>query len=92
MGAYVFSLLENVLFKGIARPITVHMGNLRWEDTPACLLCVCNGRHYGGGFMPVGEAMPDDGVLDMLLVRRVGLFTFMRMVWKYAKWQYRQYP
>lgn len=92
MGAYVLSLLENVLFKGVARPITVHMGNLRWEDTPACLLCVCNGRHYGGGFMPVGEAMPDDGVLDMLLVRRVGLFTFLRLVGKYAKGQYRQYP
>ena len=68
------------------------MGELRWEDKPASLLCVCNGRHYGGGFMPVGEAMPDDGVLDMLLVRQVGLFTFLRLVGKYARGLYRQYP
>ena len=92
IGAYILSLLENILFKGIARPITVRMGDIRWEDRPACLLCVCNGRHYGGGFMPVGEAMPDDGVLDMLLVKKVGLLTFLRLVGQYAKGLYRRYP
>ena len=92
MGAYILSLLENVFFRGIARPITARMGDIRWEDKPASLLCVCNGRYYGGGFMPVGEAMPDDGVLDMLLVRKVGLFTFLRLVGKYASGQYKRYP
>ena len=42
--------------------------------------------------MPVGEAMPDDGVLDMLLVKKVGLFTFFRLVGQYAKGRYKQYP
>lgn len=92
IGAYILALGENVFFKGIARPMTVHMGDLHWEDKPASLLCICNGRHYGGGFMPVGDAMPDDGVLDMLLVRKVGLLTFLRLVGKYAKGQYKQYP
>ena len=92
MGAYVLALLENIFFKGIARPMTVHMGEIRWEDRPASLLCVCNGRYYGGGFMPVGDAMPDDGVLDMLLVRKVSLLTFLRLVGKYAKGLYQQYP
>lgn len=92
MGAYVLSLVENIFFKGIARTMTVHMGDIRWEEKPASLLCVCNGRYYGGGFMPVGEAMPDDGVLDMLLVRKVSLFTFLRLVGKYAKGRYREYP
>ena len=80
MRAYVLALLENIFFKGIARPMSVHMGDIHWEDRPASLLCVCNGRYYGGGFMPVGEAMPDDGVLDMLLVRKVSLLTFLRLV------------
>ena len=92
IGAYILSLLENVLFKGIARPMTVRMGEICWEKRPASLLCICNGRHYGGGFMPVGEAMPDDGVLDMLLVRKVGIITFMRLVGKYARGLYQQYP
>ena len=92
IGAYILALIENVFFKGIARTMTVHMGGIQWEDRPASLLCVCNGRYYGGGFMPVGEAMPDDGVLDMLLVKQVSLFTFVRLVGKYAKGQYRRYP
>ena len=92
IGAYILSLLENVFFKGIARTMTVHMGDVCWKEKPASLLCVCNGRHYGGGFMPVADAMPDDGVLDMLLVRKVNLFTFLRLVGKYAKGQYKQYP
>ena len=91
-GAYVLSLAEHIFFKGISRPITVHMGEVHWENRPASLLCICNGRHYGGGFMPVGDAMPDDGVLDMLLVRKVGLLTFLRLVGKYARGLYRQYP
>ena len=92
MGAYILALAEHVLFKGIARHLTVHMGDIHWEDRPASLLCACNGRYYGGGFMPVGDAMPDDGVLDFLLVREVGLVTFLRLVGKYAKGLYRQYP
>ena len=92
IGAYILSLLENIFFKGIARTMTVHMGDVHWEEKPASLLCVCNGRYYGGGFMPVADAMPDDGVLDMLLVRKVGLFTFLRLVGKYAKGRYREYP
>ena len=92
IGAYILALGEHILFKGIARHLTVHMGDIHWEDKPASLLCVCNGRYYGGGFMPVGDAMPDDGVLDFLLVRKVGLATFLRLVGKYAKGLYRQYP
>ena len=91
-GAYVLSLVENIFLKGINRPLTVHMGDISWENRPTAILCICNGRYYGGGFMPVRDAMPDDGVLDMLLVRKVSLPTFLRLVGKYAKGLYRRYP
>ncbi len=91
MGSYVLSLVENVLFKGICRPMRVKMGETDAEGQTA-IVCVCNGRYYGGGFMPVGEAMPDDGVLDMLLVPEVGRLTFFRLVGKYASGRYRDYP
>ena len=42
--------------------------------------------------MPVPEAMPDDGVLDMLLIPKVSLLTFARLVGKYAQGLYRDYP
>ena len=91
-GAYILSLVEHIFCKGINRPMAVEMGEFRQAEQPTALLCICNGRHYGGGFMPVADAMPDDGVLDMLLVGKVGLPTFLRLVGKYAKGEYRQYP
>lgn len=91
MGAYLLALVENVLWKGISRPMSVKMGPVDWSGDTA-IVCICNGRHYGGGFMPVPDAMPDDGVLDMLLVPKVGLLTFARLVGKYAKGLYRNYP
>lgn len=90
-GAYILSLAVNVLFKGITRPTVVQAeGETLAGDT--AIICICNGRYYGGGFMPVGEAEPDDGVLDMLVVQKVSRFTFFRLVGQYAKGQYRRYP
>lgn len=91
IGAYILALVVNVLFKEICRPTTVQVqGETITGET--ALVCVCSGRYYGGGFMPVGEAMPDDGVLDMLVVTKVGLLTFAKLVGKYAKGQYRKFP
>ena len=91
MGAYCLALLENVLFKGIARPMDVKMGPIDRKGS-ATLVCVCNGRHYGGGFNPVPEAMPDDGVLDMLYIKKVSLFQLPGLIGKYAKGRYKELP
>lgn len=88
--AYLLSLGEQVL-RGLSQEMQVEAGSFRWSGS-ATLLCVCNGRHYGGGFMPVPDAMPDDGILDTLLIPRVSLLTFARFVRSYAKGRYRDYP
>ena len=88
--AYVSALVDNVVFKGIHRPMSVTMGDGYKYDGDVTLICACNGRYYGGGFMPVGDAMPDDGVLDFLMVRGIGRVTFARMVKKYATGKYRE--
>lgn len=90
MGAYCLSLVENVL-KGMSQHMRVSVNGQRWEGD-ALLLCICNGRHYGGGFVPMPEAVPDDGVLDMLLVPRASLFTFVRLVGDYARGMYQKHP
>ena len=90
--AYLLSLAEQVLVRGICRPMTVSMGADRWTQEPTAILCICNGRHYGGGFMPVADAMPDDGVLDVLRVGKVSLPTFARLAGQYAKGLYWKYP
>ena len=88
--AYILSLL-NTLGKGLTRPMEIHMGPICYAG-PTAILCICNGRYYGGGFCPVPEAMPDDGVLDMLLIGDLPLLTFARYVGRYAAGKYRQCP
>lgn len=90
-GAYILALIEHIFFKGICRPMEVRMGSIH-HSGPAAIVCVCNGRYYGGGFMPMADAMPDDGVLDMLVVGKVSLLTFLRLVGEYAKGRYKEYP
>ena len=70
IGAYLLSLAEQVIFRGLCRPLTIRADGLDWQERQTAILCICNGRHYGGGFMPVPDAMPDDGVLDVLAVGR----------------------
>lgn len=91
MGAYCLALVENVLLKGLNRPMSVRMEDIDWKGDTA-IICICNGRHYGGGFMPVPDAMPDDGLLDMLLIPGISMLTFARVVGKYAKGLYKKYP
>ena len=84
MGPYCLALVENVLLKGLNRPMSVRMDDIKWDGETA-IICICNGRHYGGGFMPVPDAMPDDGMLDMLLIPGISLLTFAKLIGKYAK-------
>ncbi len=91
IGAYMISAVANVLFKSIAVPTVVDCGDLHF-DGETSLVCVCNGRYYGGGFMPVGDNMPDDGLLEVLVVRKVSRLTFFRLVGKYGSGKYRDYP
>ena len=91
LGAYIMSLAVNVLFKGITRPTVLDMGELHYEGETSVIV-VCSGRYYGGGFMPVGDNMPDDGVIETLVVPKVGLFTFAKLVGAYSKGRYKEFP
>ena len=72
-------------------PTVVDCGDLHYEGDTS-LVCVCSGRYYGGGFMPVGDNMPDDGLLETLVVRKVSRATFFRLVGKYGSGKYRDSP
>ena len=71
------------MFKGIACPMRISSGDYA-GDGEFSLVCVCNGRFYGGGFNPSLDARPDDGVLDIFIVRKVNIFQFATLIGKYA--------
>lgn len=90
IGAYILALVATV-GKGLTQPMEVTMGPIHHRG-PTAIVCICNGQYYGGGFRPVPEALPDDGVLNMLLIGNITLFQFIRCVGKYAAGRYRECP
>lgn len=90
-GSYIYSLAVNFLFKGIGTHWTITLDDVTTEGDWS-LVSVCNGRYYGGGFMPVAEARMDDGVLNTLVVREVNRRTFLKFVGPYARGEYAKFP
>lgn len=88
--SYVVSLAANFLFKRIASHWTLTLDGVT-TTKDYTLVAVCNGRYYGGGFMPVAEARMDDGVLNTLVVDKVSRKTFLQFVGPYSKGNYRQF-
>ncbi len=85
MGAYILSTVVNV-FKGITRTMHVRSGDFSASGKHS-LICACNGRFYGGGFNPSLDAMPDDGILDIFVVKAVNIFQLAVLIGKYSKGQ-----
>ena len=90
-GSYLASVAANVLLRPIGHRWTVTLDG-ETEEGDFALVSVCNGRHYGGGSTPVPEARMDDGVLNTILVRKIGKAAFARLFGVYSAGNYRQVP
>ena len=88
--AYVVSTVINVI-RGISEHYVVEI-NGETVDAEQTMICVCNGRFYGGGFNPVPTADPTDGMLDVLLVKKVSRLQVPMVIGKYKAGQYAQLP
>ena len=88
--AYAVSTLVNV-FRGISEHYVVEVEG-EVVDGEQTMICVCNGRFYGGGFNPVPEADPTDGLLDVLLVKKVSRLQVAQVIGKYKDGRYRELP
>ena len=86
--AYAASTVVNVI-KGIAEHYVVEI-NGETIDAEQTFICVCNGRFYGGGFNPIPEADPSDGMLDVLLVKKVSRAQVPGLIGKYKNGRYKE--
>ncbi len=86
--AYAASTVVNVI-RGISEHYVVEVNGETVEDD-FTFVCVCSGRYYGGGFNPVPEADPADGMLDVLLVKKVSRAQVPLLIGKYKNGRYRE--
>lgn len=88
--AYAASTVVNVI-RGISEHYVVEINGETLDDEYT-FVCVCNGRFYGGGFNPVPEADPADGLLDVLLVKKVSRLQVPTVIGKYKNGRYAELP
>ena len=86
--AYILSTVVN-LFKGISEHYIVDVDGER-IDGEMTFICVANARYYGGGFYAVPDAEPDDGLLDILLVKKLHLWQIPNALAKYKAGKYKE--
>lgn len=89
--AYQLSALRTII-RGIHLPYQVEIDGKTMPGSRFTLLCACNGRYYGGGFNPSPDAMPDDGVLDFIVIPAVSRFTVLTLIQKFAKGKIGEIP
>ena len=86
--AYAASTVVNVI-RGIAEHYVVEINGER-IDGEKTLICACNGRYYGGGFNPVPDADPTDGLLDVLVIEKVSRLKVAKVIGKYKDGLYKE--
>ena len=86
--AYILSILVN-LFKGISEHYVVEVDGETIDDEMT-FVCVANARYYGGGFYAIPDAQPDDGMLDILLVKKLRLWQIPHALTKYKAGRYKE--
>ncbi len=89
-GAYILSTIVNTV-RGIHRPYRVELDGQVFDGRQS-MICVGNGRWYGGSFYPLPVAELDDGLLDVLLVHAASRATVIKVIGKYAKGRFAEYP
>ena len=88
--AYAASTVINTI-RGVSEHYVIEV-NGETIDGEQTLLCACNGQYYGGGFNPVPQADPTDGMLEVLIVTKVSRLKVAQVVGKYKNGRYADFP
>lgn len=88
--AYIVAIAEHFV-RGLCRPCRIEVDGQVFDGTQTLALAA-NGRFYGGGFYPAPDADPADGLMDVMLVRRVSRLTAARVIGMYQKGHAKDLP
>ncbi len=86
--AYKTSVVTNTV-KGVSTHMKISMGDEVFDEK-ITLICACNGSFYGGGYNPVPEARPDDGVLDFLAIGSISRLKLAKLIGKFKEGKYKE--
>lgn len=83
--AYNYALFKNIISPKLGDKAIVKVDDLIVFDGKILLAAVANAQFYGGGFKCAPYAQVDDGLIDIIIVKKVSILTFARLVKYYKK-------
>lgn len=88
--AYTLSVLYCMLFK-LTFKMTIKIDNDDIITGRYILVVSANGTTYGGGYKAAPQALPDDGLLDFVVIKSVSRFKLLMLLNKFKKGQHLQF-
>ncbi len=82
--AYNRALIKNILSPKLGDDVIISIDDKKVFEGKMLLSAVANARYYGGGYKCAPLAEVNDGLVDLVIVKKVSILTFARLV-KYYK-------
>lgn len=86
--AYIKSViysLKNIDYENLEIELQTKNGKTIHLEGEYLLLALCNGGYYGSGFNPAPMAKIDDGILNLVLAKKISLIKLLPLILKYRK-------
>lgn len=88
VNAYLIGILKSIFnFENLDLDIKLNLsdGTVFNIDNSFILGAICNGSYYGGGFNPSPNSNISDGVLELVLAKKMNLFELAKTIPKYKR-------
>lgn len=89
--AYVLAVVYSLLSK-MKYQVKIETGEGIFFEGKMLLSAIANGLCYGGGFYCAPTAKVDDGLIDLIVVKKVSRFTFVKFVKYYKRGEHLDHP
>ena len=81
--AYNYALFKNIISPKLGDKVIIKVDGETVFDGKMLLCVVANAQFYGGGYNCAPLALVDDGIADLVIVKKVSVITFARLVKHY---------
>ena len=88
---YFVAVIQTILMNHNPARMQIETDGEKWE-LENLMLVVCNGPREGGGFMIAPGAKVDDGILQYMLVRKVGRAMMFRLLPEFMRGTHEKFP
>ena len=82
--SYIFGIFAAV-FKKYGTKMKIIFDDGETYDSMLLLTAIANGKYCGGGFKSAPEALLNDGVMDVTIIKKVSRLLFLSLVGSYQK-------